>query len=69
MLPTFFWVIPRLLNSAYLLAYEDGTDRVFRNVDIPNSIAGESPGRKHTVYCLLKMRLKGDERPARSSKK
>ena len=49
MLYVFFWVIPRRLNfiyrrfgtpclllhrQAYLPAYEDGTDRVFRNVGI-----------------------------------
>jgi len=31
-------------------AYEDGTDRVFRNVGIQNSDAGESPKRKHTTF-------------------
>jgi len=31
--------------------YEDGTDRVFRNVDIYNSDAGELPRRKHTTSC------------------
>ena len=30
----FFWVIPRRLNFICLPAYEDGTDRVFRNVSI-----------------------------------
>jgi len=34
----------------YLLAYEDGTDRVFRNVGIQNSDAGKLPRRKHTTY-------------------
>jgi hypothetical protein len=34
----------------YLLAYEDGTDRVFRKVGISNSDAGELPRRKHTTY-------------------
>jgi len=32
----------------HLPAYEDGTDRVFRNVGISNSDAGELPRRKHT---------------------
>ena len=48
----FFWVVPRRLNymcrrfgTLYLFhlhrpAYEDGTDRVFRNVGIYNSDAG-----------------------------
>ena len=31
-------------------AYEDGTDRVFRNVGICNSDVGELPRRKHTIY-------------------
>jgi len=30
--------------------YEDGTDRVFRNVGIWNSDAGESPKRKNTTF-------------------
>jgi len=34
MLYAFFWVIPRRLNFSHLPAYEDGTDRVFRNVCI-----------------------------------
>jgi len=32
----------------HLLAYEDGTGRMFRNVGIKISDAGESPKRKHT---------------------
>jgi hypothetical protein len=35
--------------SSYLPAYEDGTDRVFRNVGVQNSDAGELPRRKHTT--------------------
>jgi hypothetical protein len=35
--------------SSYLPAYEDGTNRMFRNVGIQNSDAGDLPGRKHTV--------------------
>ena len=31
-------------------AYEDGTDRVFRNVGIYKSDAGKSPKRKHTTF-------------------
>jgi len=35
-------------------AYEDGTDKVFRNVGIYNSDAGEIPKRKHnTIYVYL----------------
>jgi hypothetical protein len=39
MMYAFFWVIPRRLNficrnSSYLPAYEDETDRMFRNVGI-----------------------------------
>ena len=58
MLFVFFWVIPRRLiyicrhfGTLYLFhlqrhftpAFEDGTDRVFRNVGIYKSDAGESP--------------------------
>jgi hypothetical protein len=59
MLYVLFWVIPRRLNFVCLCfgtlclfhlhrqvdlpAYEDGTDRVFRNVGIQNSDAGELP--------------------------
>ena len=31
-------------------AYEDGTDRVFRNVGIYNSDAGELPKTKHNIF-------------------
>jgi hypothetical protein len=37
-------------HLSYLSAYEDGTDRVFRNVGILNSDAGELPSRKHTTF-------------------
>jgi hypothetical protein len=37
----------------HLSAYEDGTDRVFSNVDIQNSDAGELPRRKHTKLTLV----------------
>jgi len=37
-------------NSSYLHAYEDGTDRVFRNVGIENSDGGELPRRKRTAF-------------------
>jgi len=36
--------------SSYLPAYEDGTNRVFRNFGIQNSDAGELPRRKHTIF-------------------
>jgi len=49
--PTF--LKPR--HSSYLPAYEDGTDRVFRNVSIQNSDAGELPRRKHTNCQILFM--------------
>jgi hypothetical protein len=39
-------------HSSYLPAYEDGTDRVFRNVGIQNSDAGELPRRKHTTFSI-----------------
>ena len=40
-----------LLQSHFILpTYEDGTDRVFRNVGIYNSDAGELPKRKHTIF-------------------
>jgi hypothetical protein len=46
---TFSRTIPHFLNRchiSYLLAYEDGTDRVFRND------AGQSPRRQHkTMFC------------------
>jgi len=35
---------------SYLPAYDDGTDRVFRNVDIQNTDAGELPRRKHITF-------------------
>jgi len=38
------------LYLLHLPAYEDGTDRVFRNVGILNSDVGELPRRKHTTY-------------------
>jgi hypothetical protein len=37
-------------HSSHLPAYEDGTDRVFRNVGIYNSNAGELPRRKHITF-------------------
>jgi hypothetical protein len=37
-------------HSSYLPACEDGTGRVFRNVGIQNSDAGELPRRKHTTF-------------------
>ena len=58
----FFWVIPRRLiyicrrfgtlsvPSSKAPAFEDGTDRVFRNVGIYKSDAGESPKWKQTTF-------------------
>ena len=37
------------LHTSYP-AYEDGTDRVFRNVGIQQSDAGEIPKRIHTTF-------------------
>jgi len=37
-------------NSSYLPAYEDGKDRVFRNVGIQDSDAAEIPRRKNTTF-------------------
>ena len=50
--PSPVWIPQLFLNLVIilLLAYEDGTDRVFRNVCILNSDAGELPRRKHTTY-------------------
>jgi len=37
----------------YLPGNEDGTDRVFRNVGIYNSDAGELPRRKHKTKWMI----------------
>ena len=49
----FFFIFPRRLivvcrhfGTTSYPAYEDGTDRVFRNVGIYNSDAGELPQKK-----------------------
>ena len=39
--------------SIFTTAFEDGTDRVFRNVGIYKSDAGESPKRKQTTILLI----------------
>jgi len=39
----------KLLHTSYP-AYEDGTDRVFRNVGIQQSDVGEIPKRIHTIF-------------------
>jgi hypothetical protein len=36
-------------------AYEDGTGRVFRNVGIQNSDAGELPRRKYTTQERIRL--------------
>ena len=44
---------PIILHPSYssnIPAHEDGTERVFRNVGIQNSDAGELPRRKHTTF-------------------
>jgi len=38
------------VGMKYLPACEDGTDRLFRNVGVWNSDAGELPRRKHTTF-------------------
>jgi hypothetical protein len=53
--PTFFCIntltiLKPSYYSSYLPAYEDGTDRVFRNVGIQNTDAEELPRRKHTTF-------------------
>ena len=45
-MPTFL----NTLDVPSLKAFEDGTDRVFRNVGIYKSDAGESPKRKQTTF-------------------
>jgi hypothetical protein len=35
------------MYTSYLLAYEDGTDTVFRNDGVSTTDAGKSPRRKH----------------------
>jgi len=55
-MPTFrntLFHLYRLVGVEYLPSYEDGTDRVFRNVSIENSDAGELRRRKHTTYNIL----------------
>jgi hypothetical protein len=37
-------------HTSYLLSDEDGTDRVFRNVGIYTTDAGELPRRKRTTF-------------------
>ena len=45
-----------VLQSHFILpAYEDGTDRVFRNVGIYKSDAGEIPKRKQYIQNTAKV--------------
>jgi len=44
----------------YLAAFEDGTDRVFRNVGIENSDAGELPRIKHKTQFSCKKKLRAE---------
>jgi hypothetical protein len=37
-------------KPSYLPTYEDGTDRVFQNIGMQNSDAGELPIRKHIAF-------------------
>jgi len=60
--PTFSPIIPQHCPQpssfyTHLHAYEDGTDRVFRNIGIYISDAGESPKRKHTTLYGLNISL------------
>ena len=53
--PAFDLYMPTFRNtlsvpSSKAGAFEDGTDRVFRNVSIYKSDAGESPKRKQTTF-------------------
>jgi len=41
------------VHPSYLSASEDGTDRVFRNVGIQNSDAGELHRRRHTTITFI----------------
>ena len=61
MLYSFMWVIPRRLNTMCrrfgtlsfifnIITYEDGTDKVFRNVGTQNSDAGKSIKRKNKTF-------------------
>jgi hypothetical protein len=49
--------------SEHSVAYEDGTDSMFRNVGYLTSQAGEQPKRKHTttVKFTLEQAIKGPE--------
>ena len=48
---TVIYLYCSLLQSHFIPpAYEDGTDKVFRNVGIYNSDAGEIPKRKHNIF-------------------
>jgi len=48
--PYKYFNILKPIHLSYLPAYEDGADRMFRNVGIYNSDAGELPRRKHTAF-------------------
>jgi hypothetical protein len=50
MYPGFSRNIFKPSHLSYLSTYEYGTDRVFQNVSIYNSDAGELPRRKHTTF-------------------
>jgi hypothetical protein len=41
----------------YRPAYEDGTDRGFRNVGYQYSDAGKTPKRKHITLCVLSKKV------------
>jgi hypothetical protein len=48
--PAFQNTVSSIFIGEYLPAYEDGTDRVFRNVGTQTTGAGESPRRKHMTF-------------------
>jgi hypothetical protein len=51
---SFFWAILQLpVPSSLNKTYEDGTDRVFRNVGTQHSDAGESPKKQNTAICNI----------------
>jgi len=49
-MPTFRNTLFHLPRRCKYTAYEDGTDRVFRNVGIQNSDVGESPKSKNITF-------------------
>ena len=75
MLFVFFWVIPRRLIyicrrfGTLFHLQRHGTDRVFRNVGIYKSDAGESPKRKQTTNVIFEYFFKKSARKSQVSLK